>query len=116
MAWIWRCYDCGVSRWPQLDLTSSLGTSICCGCGPRKGKKTKNKKFVGTEHKGLWGPHLPRMCASEGRQREAPPWTPRLEGNRCYHTDSALSARGVTSGKGTDANLVDQEFPTWLSS
>ena len=26
------------------DLTSSLGTSICCRCGPKKRKRTKRKK------------------------------------------------------------------------
>ena len=26
------------------DSTPSLGTSICCRCGPRKGKKKKKKK------------------------------------------------------------------------
>ena len=33
------------------DLTPSLGTSICCGCGPRKDRKRKEKKR--DEMKGL---------------------------------------------------------------
>ena len=26
------------------DLTPNLGTSICCGCSPKKTKQTNNKK------------------------------------------------------------------------
>ena len=36
LLWLWRR--------PQLQSTPSLGTSICCGSSPRKGKKTKKKK------------------------------------------------------------------------
>jgi len=32
------------------DSTPSLGTSICCGCGPRKDKKQTNKKNFWKEH------------------------------------------------------------------
>ena len=60
--WIQRCYDlwCGLQArlGPRVavavvrassyssDWTSSLGTSICCGCGPKttKDKKTKTKE------------------------------------------------------------------------
>ena len=36
---IWHCRGCGIGH--SSDLTPSLGTSMCCGCGP---KKTKDKK------------------------------------------------------------------------
>ena len=37
--WLWRIGSC------SSDLTPSLGTSICCGCSPKKrGKKKKKKK------------------------------------------------------------------------
>ena len=29
------------------DWTSSLGTSTCCACGPKKTKEEKRKKWVG---------------------------------------------------------------------
>ena len=28
-----------IGRQPEFQLTPSLGTSICCGCGPKKTKK-----------------------------------------------------------------------------
>ena len=37
-AWIQRC--CGVGGSCSSESTPSLGTSLCCGCGP---KKDKNK-------------------------------------------------------------------------
>ena len=39
LLWLWH-------RWVATALTRppSLGTSICYGCGPRKGKKDKKKK------------------------------------------------------------------------
>ena len=30
--------------WYSFNLTPSLGTSICCGCGPENTKKKKKKK------------------------------------------------------------------------
>ena len=36
MAWIWHCCGCGVGQWLGSDLIPSLGTSICCGRGPKK--------------------------------------------------------------------------------
>ena len=40
VAWILHCCVCGIATWPG----TSLGTSICCGCGPKKQKKTKTKR------------------------------------------------------------------------
>ena len=40
------CCGSGVGRRLQLRLDPSLGTSICCMSGPRKGKKTKKKKIT----------------------------------------------------------------------
>ena len=36
MAWIPNCCGCGVGGSYSSDLTPSLGTSICHGCGPKK--------------------------------------------------------------------------------
>ena len=44
MARIPRCCGCGVGL--RLQLRFDLGTSICCRGGPKKGKKTKKKKFL----------------------------------------------------------------------
>ena len=44
MAQILRCCGSGVGQWLQLQLDPSLGTSICRGSGPRKGKKKDQKK------------------------------------------------------------------------
>ena len=38
------CRGCGVDLSYSSDSTPSLGTSICCRCGPKKG--TKGKKFL----------------------------------------------------------------------
>jgi len=38
--------SCGVGQRLQLQLTPSLGTYICPGSDPRKGKKTKKKKRI----------------------------------------------------------------------
>ena len=43
--WISGCCGSGKGRWLQLQLDPSLGTSLCHGYSPRKGKKeTKEKK------------------------------------------------------------------------
>ena len=36
---IWCCHGCGIGQQLQLQLDPSLGTSICCWCGPKKKKK-----------------------------------------------------------------------------
>ena len=41
--WIPSCCGCGVDRQLQLWFDPSLGTSICCGCSP---KKTPPPKIV----------------------------------------------------------------------
>ena len=43
-----------------LDLTSSLGTSICHGCGPKKTKKKKKKKTSRSSHLGSVETNLTR--------------------------------------------------------
>ena len=43
MAWIRRCCGCGIGlQLHSLDLTTSLGTSICCRCSPKKQKTIKS--------------------------------------------------------------------------
>ena len=42
VAWIWRYCGCGIGEWLQLWFSPSLGTSICCRCGPKK-TTTKQK-------------------------------------------------------------------------
>ena len=41
VAQIWHGCDCGVGQQLQLQLTLSLGTSICLGYSPKKTKKPK---------------------------------------------------------------------------
>ena len=36
VAQIWSCCSCGVGFGCSSDLASSLGTSVCRGCGPKK--------------------------------------------------------------------------------
>ena len=36
---IWCCCGCGVGYRHSSDSTPSLGTSMCCGCGPKKQRK-----------------------------------------------------------------------------
>ena len=38
-AQVLRCCGCGIGLQLQLSSTPSLGTSICCRCGPKKKKK-----------------------------------------------------------------------------
>ena len=40
------------------DSTPSLGTSMCCGIGPRNGKKDKKKKGIGVRKR--------QLCADAG--------------------------------------------------
>ena len=40
-AWILCCCGCGIGWQPCSNLTPSLGTSICHGCGPKKTKINK---------------------------------------------------------------------------
>ena len=40
MARIPHCCGCGVAGGCSSESTPSLGTSICCGCGPKKTKHT----------------------------------------------------------------------------
>ena len=40
-AWIWHCCSCGYSSCGS-DVTLILGTSKCCGCGPKKKRPKKN--------------------------------------------------------------------------
>ena len=42
---ILRCRGSGIGQWRQLQFDPSLETAIWRGCGPRKYKKTKNKKI-----------------------------------------------------------------------
>ena len=49
LLWLWRR-----SAAKSIDLTSSLGTSICRGSGPRNDKKTHTKKM----RVGALGPRL----------------------------------------------------------
>ena len=50
-----RGCDCGVGRRLQLRFDPWPGTSICRGCGPRKGKKTGKKKKTGSDREGgIW--------------------------------------------------------------
>lgn len=44
VAWIWDCYVCGIGSQVQLWFHPSLGTSICCRCGPQK-KKRENQPY-----------------------------------------------------------------------
>ena len=39
-----HCHGCGCSCSYSSYLTSSLGTSICCGCCPKKTKKKREKE------------------------------------------------------------------------
>ena len=48
------CFSCGVGQQLRLQLDPCLGTSICCGCGPKKTEK-KKKNRLGLE-KTLWKP------------------------------------------------------------
>ena len=41
-AQIWHCCGCGVDQQLQLQLTPSLGTSICHPLSPKKKKKVYN--------------------------------------------------------------------------
>ena len=43
-AWILCCCGCGIGSSYSSDLTPSLGTAICCRCGPKKKKKKKQTK------------------------------------------------------------------------
>ena len=43
---IWCCCGCGVAAGHSSDRTPSLGTSMCCWCGPKKTKKKKAKRKV----------------------------------------------------------------------
>ena len=51
MAWSPCCCSCDVGWQLQSDLISSLGTSICCRYGPKKGIKTKNKQTKKTKNR-----------------------------------------------------------------
>ena len=47
MVWIWRCCGSGMGRQLQLRLDPpNLGTSICCGCGPKKTNKQTKKNSI----------------------------------------------------------------------
>ena len=41
---IWQCCGCGVGLSCSSNWTPSLGTSICCRCGPKRKKEKKKKK------------------------------------------------------------------------
>ena len=47
MSRILRCCGCGQASSCSSNLTPSLGTSICCGCSPKKTKKKKGDSLAG---------------------------------------------------------------------
>ena len=48
-AWIWRCRGC------SSDCTTSLGTSSCCGCSPKKkNRERETEMFVERPPDSIW--------------------------------------------------------------
>ena len=77
------------------DLTPSLGTSICHGCGPRKDKKTK-KNFFEAYFGVLW-------------------WLSGLRVWHCQYCGSGYSCgAGLTPGLGTSANAAPHQIATFI--
>ena len=47
MAWIWWCHGCDTDCSCSSNLTPSLETSVCHGCGHKKKKKVETNKMGG---------------------------------------------------------------------
>ena len=66
MAQIWHGYGCGVGRQLHPNLTPSLGTSICLGCGPKKKKKKNMRDFRCNQGQASPGERVSGCSAGEG--------------------------------------------------
>ena len=58
----------------SCDLTPSLGTSICCGCGPKKKKKKERKKKERKEGKREGEKERKRDGKRERKKKESFLW------------------------------------------
>ena len=74
------------------DLTPSLGTSICHGNGPRKGRKTKNKQ---TNKNTISEQNLSTLTQTSGYPRA-------ISSSSTYGTSHAPSVKGKDIGPGID--------------
>ena len=55
MAQVWCCYGCAVDwQLHSSDMTPSLGTSICCGCGHKTNKQNKTKQNKTSNNTKCW--------------------------------------------------------------
>ena len=125
MARIPRC--CGSGVGDSSDWTPSLGTSVCCGSGPRNGKKTTTTKktfSLRNQRKCILKSTLPpgQLCDNEGqhhaqRQRKRGWQMPHCRGGRDPegHTQSGGSGMNCTLVSLPAGRQAAQGSPTRLT-